>query len=183
MKPSGEEALRLHKKYGSNNVLLMHCRIVAKVTAILAEEFRRQGKEIDSKAAVAGALLHDIGRNRVQTVRHGLAGSEILKGEGVDEVVVQIVRRHVGAGISPEEAKTLGFLDLDYIPRTREQVIVCFADKMVDRDRVRPFEEEVRRFERKKHDVERLVALKRNLEADRGKDPETLIFDKIKETR
>jgi uncharacterized protein (TIGR00295 family) len=183
VKPSEEEALRIHKKHGSNDILIMHCRIVAKVTAILAEEFRRQGKEIDSEAAAAGALLHDIGRNRGRTVRHGLEGSEILKGEGVDEAVVQIVRRHVGAGISPEEAKMLGLPDLDYIPRTREQVVVCFADKMVDTDRVRPFEEEVRRFERKGHDVGRLVALKRNLEADLGKDPETLIFDKIKETR
>jgi hypothetical protein len=96
---------------------------------------------------------------------------------------VQIVRRHVGAGVSPEEAKTLGLPDLDYIPRTREQVIVCFADKMIDSDSVRPFELEVRRFERKGHDVERLLALKRNLAADLGKDPETLVLDKIKETR
>jgi len=183
VKPSGKEALRLHKKCGSNDAIVRHCRTVAEVTTILAEEFRRQGKEIDSKAAVAGALLHDIGRSRIQTVRHGLEGSEILKGEGVDEVVVQIVRRHVGAGISPEEAKTLGLPDLDYVPRTREQVVVCFADKMVDADRVRPFEAEVRRFEKKGHDVERLMALKRNLAADLGKDPETLILDKIKETR
>jgi uncharacterized protein (TIGR00295 family) len=183
VKPSGKEALRLHKKWGSNDAIVRHCRTVARVTTILAEEFRRQGKEIDSKAAVAGALLHDIGRSRIQTVRHGLEGSEILKGEGVDEVVVQIVRRHVGAGISPEEAKTLGLPDLDYVPRTREQVVVCFADKMVDADRVRPFEAEVRRFEKKGHDVERLMALKRNLAADLGKDPETLILDKIKETR
>ncbi len=147
MKPSEEEALRLHKKCGSNDAIIRHCRTVAKVTAILVEEFRRQGKEIDSKAAIAGALLHDIGRSRIQTVRHGLEGSEILKGEGVDEVVVQIVRRHVGAGISPEEAKALGLPGLDYIPRTREQVVVCFADKVVEADRVRPFEEEVRRFE------------------------------------
>jgi uncharacterized protein (TIGR00295 family) len=183
VKPSGEDALRLHKKYGSNDAIIMHCRTVAKVTAILAEELRRQGKEIDSEAAVAGALLHDIGRNRVQTVRHGLEGSKILKDEGVDEVVVQIVRRHVGAGISPEEAKMLGLQDLDYIPRTREQVVVCFADKMVDADRVRPFEEEVRRFERKGHDVGRLLTLKRSLEADLGKDPEALVLDKVKETR
>jgi uncharacterized protein len=183
VKPSEEEALRMHKKCGSNDAIIRHCRTVAKVTTILAEEFRRQGKEIDSEAAVAGALLHDIGRNRVQTVRHGLEGSEFLKGEGVDEAVVQIVRRHVGAGVSPEEAKTLGLPDLDYIPRTREQVIVCFADKMIDSDSVRPFELEVRRFERKGHDVERLLALKRNLAADLGKDPETLVLDKIKETR
>ena len=183
MKPSEEEALRIHRKCGSNDAIVRHCRTVAKVTAILAVEFRRQGKEIDSNAAVAGALLHDIGRSRVQTVRHALVGSEILEGEGVDEVVVQIVRRHIGAGIAPEEAKTLGLPDLDYIPKTREQVIVCFADKMVDGEKVRPFEEEVRRFVKKGHDVERLLTLKRNLKADLGKDPEALVLDKIKETR
>jgi uncharacterized protein (TIGR00295 family) len=183
VKPSEEEALRIHRKCGSNDAIVRHCRTVAKVTAILAVEFRRQGKEIDSNAAVAGALLHDIGRSRVQTVRHALVGSEILEGEGVDEVVVQIVRRHIGAGIAPEEAKTLGLPDLDYIPKTREQVIVCFADKMVDGEKVRPFEEEVRRFVKKGHDVERLLTLKRNLKADLGKDPEALVLDKIKETR
>lgn len=183
MKPSEEEALRLQRKLGSNDDIIKHCKTVAMVTAILAEEFRRQGKEIDLEAAVAGALLHDIGRSRVQTVRHGLVGSEILEHEGVDEVVVQIVRRHVGAGLSAEEAKALGFPDLDYVPRTREQIVVCFADKMVAADGVRPFEEEVKRFERKGHDVGRLLALKRNLEADLGKDPEALVFDKIKGTR
>ena len=183
MKPSEEEALRLHRKHGSNDAIVRHCKTVALVTAIIAEEFRLQGKAFDSKAAVAGALLHDIGRSRIQTVRHGLEGSKILEEEGVDEIVVQIVRRHVGAGIAPEEARRLELPDLDYVPRTREQVVVCFADKMIDADTVRPFAEEVKRFERKGHDVGRLVALKRNLEADLGKDPEALVFDKIKGTR
>jgi uncharacterized protein (TIGR00295 family) len=183
VKPSEEEALRLHLKFGSNDAIVRHCKTVAMVTSIIVEEFRRQGKDVDLRAAVAGAMLHDIGRNRVQTAWHGLEGSKILEGEGVDETVVQIVRRHVGAGLSPEEARKLGLPDLDYIPRTREQVAVCFADKMVDADKVRPFEEEVKRFARKGHDVERLQALRRNLEADLGKDPEVLVFDKIKGTR
>jgi len=183
VKPSEEEALKLHRKHGSNDAIIRHCKTVATVTAVLVEEFRRQGKEVDSRAAVAGALLHDIGRNRVQTVRHGLEGSLMLEEEGVDESVVQIVRRHVGAGISPEEAKKLELPDYDYIPRTREQVIVCFADKMVAADGVRPFEEEVRRFERKGHDVQRLLALRRDLGADLGKDPEAIVLDKIKGTR
>ena len=182
MTPSEEEALGLHRKYGSNEAIVNHCRTVARVTAILVEEFRRQGKEIDSKAAIAGALMHDIGRSRVQTVQHGLDGSRILESEGVDEAVVQIVRRHVGAGLSSEEARRLGLPDLDYVPRTREQVAVCFADKMIDGTKVRPFEEEVKRFEKKGHDVESLRALKRRLEADLGKDPERLILDKIKGT-
>ena len=183
MTPSEEEAVRLHRKHGSNDAVIRHCKTVAMVTGIIAEEFTRQGKEFDSKAAVAGALLHDIGRSKIQTVKHGVEGSKILEKEGVDEVVVQIVRRHVGAGITPGEARTLGLPANDYIPRTREQIVVCFADKMIDAERVRPFEEEVRRFERKGHDVKRLLALRRILKADLGVDPETLIFGKIKGTR
>ena len=85
---------------------------------------------------------------------HGYVGAKILEEEGVDAVVVEIVRRHVGAGISKEEAASLGFPKGDYIPRTLEEKVVCFADKMVSADSVRPFEEEVKRFERKGHDVE-----------------------------
>jgi len=182
VKPSEEEALRLHKKYRSNDAIVNHCRTVAKVAAILAEEFVRQRKDIDLEATTEGALLHDIGRSRVQTVRHGLEGSLILEREGVDERVVQIVRRHVGAGISSEEVKKLGLPDLDYIPRTREEIIVCFADKMVDGQEVRPFEMEVNRFKMKGHDLGRLLALRRNLEVDLGKDPEALVLHKIKGT-
>jgi uncharacterized protein len=167
-------------KHGSNEAIVRHCKTVARVTAVLAEEFRRQGKVVDAEAAAAGALLHDIGRNRVQTVRHGLEGSLMLQEDGVDDAVVQIVRRHLGAGLSPEEAKAQGLPDFDYVPRTREQVIVCFADKMIDGETVRPFEEEVERFRRKGHDVQRLLDLKRGLEADLGTDPEALVLHKIK---
>jgi uncharacterized protein (TIGR00295 family) len=113
---------------------------------------------------------------------HGAQGAEILENEGVDMKVVEIVRKHVGAGISPEEAKKLGLPEFDYIPRTLEERIVCFADKMVDADKVRPFGEEVHRFTAKSHDVGRLLALKRGLAEDLGADPERLILDKIKES-
>ncbi|MBI3840347.1 MAG: HDIG domain-containing protein [Thaumarchaeota archaeon] len=180
MRPSEEEALALHRKYGSHEATIRHCKTVAKVSMILAEELKRRGKKVDSGAILAGALLHDIGRTRTQTVRHGVEGSEILKDEGVDQDVLLIVRRHVGAGISPEEAKALGFPDLGYVPRTTEEAVVCFADKMVDADRVRPFEEEVKRFVRKGHDVPRLLALRERVRSELGQDPEALIFDKIK---
>ncbi len=182
MRPFEEEALELHRKYGSSDQIVRHCRTVETVARILARELKSQGREVDIEAVSAAALLHDIGRNRTQTVRHGLEGSEILRSEGVEEVVIQIVRKHVGAGIAPAEANTLGLPDLDYAPKTTEEVLVCFADKMVDADRVRPFQEEVKRFERKGHDVERLRALRRRVETEIGRDPESLIFDKIKES-
>ena len=183
MIPSEGAALALHRKYGSNEHIVRHCETVARVAGALAEEFKRRGADVDAKAVAAGALLHDIGRARTQTVRHAIEGANIAEREGVDRKVVEIIQRHVGAGISPEEAKKLGLPDLDYIPRTLEERIVCFADKMVDGDKVRPFEEEVHRFTIKNHDVMRLLALKRRLKEELEEDPEKLVFDKIKESR
>lgn len=182
MIPEEGGMLELHRKYGSNQIILEHCKAVAMVANILAKELEARGKKVDAKAVNAGALLHDIGRNRIQTVRHGLEGAEIVEREGVEGKVVEIVRRHVGAGISPEEARKLDLPGFDYVPRTVEERVVCFADKMVDSDRVRPFESEVQRFERKGHDVGRLLALRKSLHDDLGEDPEKVIFDKIKES-
>ena len=183
MIPSVEGAMAIHAKYGSSRRIVDHCQAVAMAAKIVADEFRRRGHAIDEDAVIAGALLHDLGRARVQTVRHGVEGAEALEREGVDGKVVEIVRRHVGAGVSPEEAKRLGLPDFDYIPRTLEERVVCFADKMVDADNVRPFGEEVRRFTAKSHDVGRLLALKRGLADELGEDPEKLVLEKIKESR
>lgn len=183
MIPSEGDALALHRKYGSSERIVRHCQTVVKVAKILTDEFEKKGVVLDTKAIVAAALLHDLGRSRVQTVRHGVEGAEMIEREGVDRKVVEIVRKHVGAGISPEEAKALGLPDLDYIPRTLEERIVCFADKMVDSDTVRPFEGEVQRFTIKKHDVMRLLALERRLREELGQDPGKLVLDKVKESR
>ena len=182
MTPSEEEAMAILAKYNAGTYIVRHCQAVAMAAQIMANEAERRGLAVDMKAVIAGALLHDLGRTRTQTVRHGVEGAEILEKEGVDTKVVEIVRRHVGAGISPEEARKLGLPDYDYIPRTLEERIVCLADKMVDADKVRPFGEEVHRFTAKSHDVGRLLALKRGLAEELGMDPEKLIFDKIKES-
>ncbi|MDG7016038.1 MAG: HDIG domain-containing protein [Nitrososphaerota archaeon] len=183
MIPSEGDALALHKKYGSSDRIITHCQTVAKVAVILTEELEWRGVGVDAKAVVAAALLHDIGRSRVQTVMHGAEGSEIIEREGVDRRVVEIVRKHVGAGISPDEADKLGMPKLDYVPGTLEERLVCFADKMVDSDSVRPFDGEVRRFVTKKHDVARLLALERGMREELGTDPSQFVLDKIKESR
>lgn len=183
MIPSEREALALHRKYGSSDVIVRHCLMVASVAKVLVEGLQRAGKTVDTDVVLAGAFLHDIGRSRTQTVRHGFDGAEILQNEGVQDSVVQIVRRHIGAGIDPHEAKWLGLPDVDYIPRTLEERIVCFADKLVGSNRIRPFDVEVERFVRKGHDVERLLALKKGLQEELGQDPEMLVLGNIKESQ
>ncbi|HLQ03449.1 MAG TPA: HDIG domain-containing protein [Nitrososphaerales archaeon] len=180
MIPDEADALRIHRKYGSVPVIVEHCRAVERVARIIASELTRGGVAVDERVIQAGALLHDVGRTRVQTVRHGYEGAEILRKEGVDERVVEVVKRHVGAGITREEARRLGLPEGDYVPRTLEQKVVCFADKMIDSNRARPFAEEVKRFVRKGHDVKKLEALKEDLKLELGRDPEEVIFEKIR---
>jgi uncharacterized protein (TIGR00295 family) len=174
--PDEKEALALHKEYGSKDSIVKHCQASARLSKVLSAVAVARENRVDEEAVMAGALLHDIGRSRIQTVAHGYVGAEILQREGVDSVVVEIVRRHVGAGISREEARTLGFPEGDYIPATLEQKIVCFSDKMLDGDIARPFEEEVKRFVRKGHDVERLRKLKEDVSAALGVDAESLLL-------
>ena len=172
MIPDEQEALSLHRKYGSSPRIVTHCETVAKVSLRLAGAFHTRGLKVDADAILAGALLHDIGRTQTHTVQHGYAGATILAEEGVDSIVVEIVKRHVGAGIASEEAASLGLPAGDYVPSTLEERVVCFSDKMVSGDVVRPFDVEVERFARKGHDVQRLRQLKDDLQTSLGEDPE-----------
>jgi uncharacterized protein (TIGR00295 family) len=176
MIPSPLDALALHRKYGSHERTVAHCQGCARISRLLAEKAAERGNMVNQAAVDAGALLHDIGRSQTQLVDHGHVGAQILAKEGVDEIVFEIVKRHVGAGISAEEATKLGFPQGDYIPRTLEQKIVCFADKMLDGDKARPFEQEVKRFVKKGHDVERLRKLKQDVDAAVGTDAESLVL-------
>jgi uncharacterized protein len=176
MIPNALEALALHRKYGSHERTVAHCQGCARISRLLAEKAAQRGSMVNQAAVDAAALLHDIGRSQTQLVGHGHVGAQILEREGVDGVVVEIVRRHVGAGISAEEAALLGFPSGDYIPGTLEQKIVCFADKMLDGDKARPFEEEVKRFVKKGHDVHRLRKLKEDIDVAVGMDAESLVL-------
>jgi uncharacterized protein (TIGR00295 family) len=178
MIPNALQALALHRKYGSSERAVSHCRACSTISKLLAEAAAGRGNMVHQEAVVAGAFLHDIGRSQTQTVSHGYVGAQILEKEGIDRVVVEIVRRHVGAGISAEEADALGFPKGDYVPRTLEQKIVCFSDKLLDGDMARPFEEEVKRFVKKGHDVHRLRKLKEDVDAAVGQDAESLVLSK-----
>ena len=173
-------ALRLHEKHGSNEHIVRHCETVAKVCLVLVAKLKERGVRVNESSVMMAALLHDIGRNRTQSVQHGLVGAEMVAAEGVDSATADIIRKHVGAGISAEEAATLGFPSGDYVPRTIEEIVVSFADKMVDGDRVRPFVYEVNRFRAKGHDVNRLEKLKEILKEAIGEDPEELVLSRLR---
>jgi len=180
MIPDKQQALELHAKLGSNEKIVSHCEAVAEVAKILSEkvEQRRHVNVVDTKSVYAAALLHDIGRNRTQTVKHGYEGAEIARQNGIDEKIARMIERHVGAGLTKEEAERVGLPnDREYIPQTIEEKIVCFSDKVIGAEnQVVPFQDEVQKFKRKGLDFGRLEALKADLEETLGEDPELVII-------
>ncbi len=139
-----EEIYRIKKIYediGCNKNVFKHCLKVAEVAVEIA---KRVGADV--KKVLIGALLHDIGRCIDNSIKHGIIGAEIVKNLGFDESIQRIVKTHIGAGIDREEAKMLGLPEDDYIPKTIEEKIVCYADKIVFFDKVVPFDRVLERF-------------------------------------
>jgi uncharacterized protein len=79
----------------------------------------------------AGALLHDSGRCRTHGIAHAVEGFRLVRGREIEPEVAEIIKRHIGAGISKEEAKELGLPEDDYFPRSLEEKIVAHADNLV----------------------------------------------------
>lgn len=86
-----KNALDLLKKHVENENLIKHCIATAAIMKKVAEELREDATEWE----LIG-ILHDIDYEVVSgnMEKHGLVGAEILKENGADEYIVEVVRRH-----------------------------------------------------------------------------------------
>ena len=75
--------------------------------------------------------MHDIGRSKTHGINHAVEGVKIAKKYGYDEDVLNIIERHIGAGITENEAADLGLPVKSYLPETLEEKIVAHADNLV----------------------------------------------------
>lgn len=119
--------IELLKKENTPSNVIDHCKAVYKKAMKIASNFDNADTELIRK----GALLHDIGRSRTHGITHAIEGVEIARGYGYSEDVLNIIERHIGAGITPEEAKKLGLPEKSYIPQTLEEKIVAHADNLI----------------------------------------------------
>lgn len=126
--PSDQEALQLLKNSGCSEKLIKHVKAVSQYAVEVA---CRRG-DADIALVRIGGLLHDIGRCKTNSIKHGVTGGQLLRNFGVDERVAQIAEKHVGAGITEEEATRLCFPPGDYMPQTVEQKIVAAVDNLID---------------------------------------------------
>lgn len=144
--PSPEEALKILREVGCSENVIEHCKAVAKLAKRIAKKCLDNGVNINLQLIYVGALLHDIGRSKTHSIHHAIVGAEIAKSLGLPKPIISIIERHVGGGISAEEAAKLGWPYRDYIPQSLEEKIVAYADKLIDGTRVVPLEETLRKF-------------------------------------
>lgn len=151
--------IELLKKENTPENVIDHSLAVYKKAMEIAANFDDADKDLIRK----GALLHDIGRSKTHGITHAIEGVEIAKKYGYGEDVLNIIERHIGAGITEREAEKLGLPVKSYLPETLEEKIVAHADnltsgsKEVDIDFV--MKKWKRRIDDNEDNIERLIRL------------------------
>ena len=159
--PSREQAIELLRKNNCPPKVINHCEAVAKFAIETASKLEKKGLKIDFKLVEVGALLHDIGRSKTHTVDHAVIGAKMAELAGLPEPVVRIIKRHVGGGITSEEAEKFGWPKDVYVPLTLEEKIVSYADKVIEQSKRVPIDLEIEqlRMEHKDDAAERVRKL------------------------
>jgi len=136
--PSKAKCLDLLKEAGCSDEVICHCKAVRDIAVRIAQKAHARVDLVE-----AGALLHDIGRSKTHTIRHAVEGAKIARHLGLSDEIVNIIERHIGAGLSKDVAKSLRLPKKDFIPETLEEKIVCHADNLLDDCTRQPIEIEV----------------------------------------
>ena len=155
--------IKLLEKENTPENVIEHSIAVCKKAMKIASNFDNADKDLIRK----GALLHDIGRSKTHDITHAIEGVRIAEKYGYGRDVLNIIERHIGAGITEKEAEKLGLPVKSYLPETLEEKIVAHADNLisgseeVDIDFV--IEKWKRRIEDSEDNIERLIQLDNEL--------------------
>jgi len=165
--PDKNAAIELLSLAGCSDSVISHNIVVSDYASELAGKIHQNGYAVDIELVQIGALLHDIGRSRTHDIRHGVEGVIMAKEFGLDDEIVDIIRTHIGAGITPDDAASLGLPPDRYIPLTLEEKIVAHADNLVEDETKVSISEKVKiliKKGRNKNIVERIIHLDNEIE-------------------
>ena len=156
------DAIALLVSSGCSSDVIEHCKTVAEYARQIAIYIRKRAEKkgqsinIDVDVVYLGGLLHDIGRAKTHGIGHAVAGAAIAIENGLDDKLVNIIERHIGAGIPKKEAVGLGLPKKDYVPVTIEEKIVAHADNLVFGNKIGTPDEMVKNLRKKKLDDEKI---------------------------
>ena len=128
------------------NILVRHSRNVTDKALSIARAYPEMNMDI--KFIEEAAMLHDIGiflcdapeigcYGTYKYICHGYLGAEILIKEGYPHHAL-VCERHTGTGISLEmiEKNNLPLPHRDLQPVSREEQLICFADKFFSKTKL-----------------------------------------------
>jgi len=150
--PNREQAIEILQKNKCSPEVIAHCQAVTLLALELSEKFKVKNHSVNVALIEAGALLHDLGRAKTHSVNHAIEGMQLAQAENLPEAVICIIKRHVGAGIIPEEAEQFNWPKDNYVPQTLEEKIVCYADKCISGTKRIPVETTIKQLQDQKLD-------------------------------
>ncbi len=161
--PTKAEALAMLKEAGVEPIVIAHCQAVSALAVNIAKRIKKPA--VDLKLVEIAGLLHDIGRSNSHGINHAVEGGKIAKANGLPDGLARIIERHIGAGLTEEDAERLGLPKKSYVPETLEEKIVAHADNLMSGTKKVPVAETVGSLIRK-HEEEgarRMLALHKEL--------------------
>jgi putative nucleotidyltransferase with HDIG domain len=125
MIPSIENCFSLMGTYGMLKNIRAHSVMVAKVASVIVRGLKGAGLDISVKKAIAGALLHDIGKT-----------SSLNSGEDHAEIGRQICLQNNFEEIADIVGEHIRLANYSLNGRYSEKEIVFYADKRVNHDKI-----------------------------------------------
>ena len=98
----------------------------------IGKKYIENNYNINLNTIEIGSLLHDIGKSQTNNIDHAIIGVNIAKKYNLNNEILNIIKKHIGCGISKEEAIKYGLPIDDSFPRTNEEKIVAHADNLID---------------------------------------------------
>jgi uncharacterized protein len=140
--PADQEILELHQRHAPTAAALelvyTHCQIVG---AVAGQLLAASGFAANAALVRAGCLLHDVGvyplydeagrLDYANYIRHGVLGYQLLRAEGLPEVICRFASHHTGVGLTRDDVvrQELPVPPADYLADTAEETVVMYADK------------------------------------------------------
>ncbi|MCJ2539747.1 MAG: HDIG domain-containing protein [Candidatus Thermoplasmatota archaeon] len=130
--PTREQCMGIIRDAGCEEDVILHCQLVEAVALGFAKAINESHHgQVNELLVTAGALLHDLGRAKTHDIEHVVWGVQMAQELDVDPFVVEIIRKHVGGGLTPDDAEQLGLPEWNMMPSTWEEKVVNHADSLV----------------------------------------------------
>jgi uncharacterized protein len=137
--------IEILKKEKCEKAVIEHSIAVRDKAMEIAKYFDNVNLEIIEQ----GALLHDLGRSKTHNIDHAIEGAKIARKYGYCDEVINIIERHIGAGICEEESEKIGLPKKSYNPITIEEKIVAHSDNLVSGTKEVDIDFVIEKWERK----------------------------------